>query len=531
MGGVLLRDEFMEKAAGERNWLWVQRGAAFLLAAAAFAGSFFLNTRHNTFPYGFHPDEPDKTGQILSERGYRNFRHPQLMLEVSQRVFDLGRTPRDVQEVTVLGRRVSAFFAAVAVATICLAGYLAGGLWGAILLGLSGAMCSSLVVYAHYFKEDAALAMGMCVVLLATSWMMRARSRFGMSAGVIFVALACAIAVSCKYIGIVFLIPGLAAVIAAPVQRWQHRLSRAIVLLLTFGFFTAAINYRIFIDPEGFKRGFGYEANHVVTSHFGLALHRPNTYYVAGLPIEAGWPIVLLGSAAIPMLLITWRKRSGWDVLATLIGPGFLLVLCFSKIPNARYLLPVAVMTHVMAGLLALWAIQSVADPRWRAAGGIVFATVILLIGLPRCVSVVHQFGDDSRDRLRAWLVANLPPNSIVVGDFYTGLITHTRGMHGEDKIGNGIMVREAFAATFFGPLSSLPGKGISYVAVADLAYERYFVPEIRPTEDFKQQYDQNRQWYVNLFANYKPMWAYDPEMNLHASTNPAIRLYRIDGD
>jgi uncharacterized membrane protein YczE len=520
----------MEKAVGERNRLWMRRGMALLLALVALAGSFFLNTRHNTFPDGFHPDEPWKADQVLSQNGYRNFRHPQLMLEVTQRVFNLGRTPRDRQAVVVLGRHVSAGFASVAVAAICLTGYLAGGLWGATLLGLAGALCSSLAAYAHYFKEDAALAMGMCLVLLGTCWMMKARSHFGKSAGVILLAVACAIAASGKYIGIVFVIAGLAAVIAAPSKRWQHRLWGTIAFLLIAGFCTAAINYRIFIDPAGFKHGFGYEAEHVTTSHFGLALNRPNVYYFATLPIETGWPIVLLGSAAIPMLLITWRKRSGWDVMASLFGPGFLLVLSLSKIPATRYLLPAAVMTHVMAGLFALWVIQLMAEFRRRAAAGIAFATVILLIGLPRCISVVHQFGDDSRDRLRAWLVANLPAKSIVVGDFYTGMVVHAVAMRGTDTIGDGIKVREAFAATLFGPLSSLPAKGINYVAVSDLAYDRYFQPDIRPTDDFKQRFDQNRQWYVDLFTNYKPVWSYDPDMNLRACTNPAIRLYRIDG-
>jgi intracellular septation protein A len=520
----------MDTAAGEGNQLWVHRGAAFLLVAAAFAGSFFLNTRHDTFPYGFHPDEPWKADQILSQDGYRNFHHPQLMLEVTQRVFNLGRTPRDEQAVAVLGRRVSAFFASVAVVAICLTGYLAGGLWGATLLGLAGALCSSLAVYAHYFKEDAALAMGMCIVLLGTCWMMKARSHFGKSAGVILLGVACAIAASSKYIGIVFVIAGLAAVIAAPAQRWQHRVFRTTAFLLICGFCIAATNYRIFIDPADFKHGFGYEAEHVTTSHFGLALNRPNVHYIATLPIETGWPIVLLGSAAIPMLLITWRTRSGWDVMASLFGPGFLLVLSVSRIPNARYLLPAAVMTHVMAALFALWVIQSVANRRWRAAGGIVFAAIILLIGLPRCISVVHQFGDDSRDRLRAWMVANLPAKSIVVGDFYTGMVTHARVMRGQDTIGDGITVRERFAATMFGPLSSLPGKGIDYVAVADLAYDRYFQPDIRPTDDFKKDYDDIRQWYIDLFTNHKLLWSYDPDMNLHACTNPAIRLYRIDG-
>src|ERR1700723_500246 len=83
---------------------------AFFIFAGAFAGSFFLNTRHNSFPYGFHPDEPSKADQILS--GYRNFLHPQLMLEVAQHALNWSRTPRDIQGATELGREVSAVFAA-----------------------------------------------------------------------------------------------------------------------------------------------------------------------------------------------------------------------------------------------------------------------------------------------------------------------------------------------------------------------------------------------------------------------------------
>lgn len=513
------------------NRVWPKRAMAISLTAVAFAVSLFLNTRHIAFPYGFHPDEPEKSAQILSVHNYRNFRHPQLMLEVTQRAFDLGQTPRTLQDVTVLGRHVSATFAAIAVAAICLTGYLTGGLWGAFLLGISALMCSSLVVYAHYFKEDASLAMGMCLVLLATRWMMMARSRLATSVAVILLGLTCAVATSAKYIGVVFLIAGIAAVIAAPARRWQHRLINTIVLVLTFAFFTAAINYRVFIDPSDFENGFGYEANHVVTSHFGLALDRPNTYYIETLPIEAGWPIILLGVAAIPTLFFTWRHRSGWDVLVTLIGPGYLFVLSLSRIPNTRYLLPVVIMTHVMAALLALWLIQSIKNSAARAGIGIMIAAIFLFIGVPRCVSVVHQFGDDSRDRLRAWLIANLPPNTIVVGDFYTGMVVHARGMEGKDIIGNGITVREAFAATRFGPLASLPQQGISYVAVADVAYDRYFVPQLHPTDDFKQEYDDNRKFYADLFTNHKPVWQYDPEMNLHACTNPAIRLYRIEGN
>jgi len=271
------------------------------------------------------------------------------------------------------------------------------------------------------------------------------------------------------------------------------------------------------MDPSDFKRGFEYEANHVITSHFGLALNRPNTYYIVNLPIEAGWPFVILAAAAILMVCSTWPRRSGWDVLAVLIGPGYLLVLSLSKIPNTRYLLPVVIMLHVTAGLLALWIVQRVASSVGRAAIGIVFTAVFLVIGLPRCGSVVHQFGDDSRDRLRAWIIANVPPNSIVVGDFYTGMVVHTHWMNGDDTIGNNITVREKFAATRFGSLASLRQQGISYVAVADLAYDRYFVPQLHPTDDFKQEYDTDRKYYLDLFTNHKAVWQYDPPMNLRA--------------
>jgi len=115
-------------------------------------------------------------------------------------------------------------------------------------------MCSSLIVYAHYFKEDAALAMGMCLVLLATRWMMMSRSRSGIIAGVILVGSACAIATSAKYIGIVFWIPGLIAILAPPARRWHHRLLRTLIFLLVFASLTVVINYRIFLNPAGFKK-------------------------------------------------------------------------------------------------------------------------------------------------------------------------------------------------------------------------------------------------------------------------------------
>jgi hypothetical protein len=517
-------------AVSKKQSLWLGRVAAMLIAAAAFGGTFFLGSRHNTFPYGFHPDEPSKAEQILSTTGYRNFLHPQLMLEVTQRVLNWSRTPRDIQRTTELGRTVSTVFAAIGVTAICITGYLNGGLWGAFLLGISCTLCASLTVCAHYFKEDTALIMGLGLVLLATHRVMTARSRLGAAISITFLALACAVAASGKYVGAVFLIAGLAAVIAAPLQSRRKRIGRALWLVALVAGFTAAINYRALIHPSAFRHGFDSEAKHAVTDHFGLTMSFPNSYFVENLPVEAGWPMIFLAALAILTLLITWRLRSGWDVLSLLIGPGYLLILSFSTLAATRYLLPTVMMMHITVALSALWLIQLARKAACCIVGGIVFAALIASINLPRCVSVVHQFGDDSRDRLRAWLIANVPPQMLVVGDFYAGMVVHAEGMRGEDTIGNGIVVREVYDASSFGPLSSFTSQGISYVVVSDCIYERYFTPQLYPTSEHRQDFEEQRRWYLNLLLNHSPVWKYDPPMNLHDATNPALRLYRIDG-
>lgn len=515
--------------AGSEDRAWVRRIAALVISVGAFAGSLFLNVRHNTFPYGYHPDEPSKARQILSPVGFRNFLHPQLLLEVTQRALNWSGATRDIQGVTELGRWVSAVFAAVGVAAICVTGYLEGGAWGAILLGASSTFCSSLIVAGHYFKEDTSLIMGMCLVVAATHCMMSVGPGARARAIIIFLGLACAVAASAKYVGVVFLIVGLVALMATPARSRRMKIARALGLMAAFAFFFGVINYRALIDFHDFRLGFDSEAKHAVTEHFGVTMNRPNSYFIDNLPSEAGWAMVIFGGMAIVVFLLTKRRRSKWDALMISIGPGYLVMLSFSSLPAVRYLLPTVMMLHITAGLSALWVIELATTRAKRVVGGIALAAIFMTVGLPRCLSVVHQFGDDSRDRLRGWLIANVPPGKVVVGDFYTGMVIHAENMAGDDTIGNRIAVREVYDVSSLGPISSLRGNGVSYVAVSDRLYNHYFVPQFRATPEFKRQFDERRQWFVDLFANHAPVWQYDPPMNLHGSTNPAIRLYQIE--
>jgi hypothetical protein len=515
-----------ERAIVRRGW------TALLLAAAAFSLSLFFNTRHNQFPFGYHPDEPTKTEQILSTDGFRNFLHPQLLLECTQRAVDWGGTPRNTQAVAVVGRDVSAVFAAAAVAAACGVGFLCGGIVGEALLGISLLCCCSLIVYAHYFKEDAALAMGLLLVLLATRCAIDATSRRAAWASAIFVGFACAVAASAKYVGLFFLIAGLAAVLAAPAERWRYRLGRAAVVLVCFVLFAAAINYRGLKHFSDFKGAFEDEVEHSISSHFGLTMHRPNTFFIRTLPAEATWWILALAVLAVPILIYTRNRRNAWDFIVMAIGPAFLILLSFSVIPFQRYLLPVVLMIHVTAALAALWLMgEFPRQPGQRVLIAAMFSAVFLSVGVPRCASALRQFGDDSRDRFRAWAIANLPPNTRIATDFYVGLLTQENfhRLPVTKTIGNRITVEVVRSGPDLGSIQALRLEGFSYVAVADMAYERFFSPEVRALPDSQDWLADRVQWYDDLFHDYPLVWRSDPDLVLHAYTNPAIRVYRID--
>jgi 4-amino-4-deoxy-L-arabinose transferase-like glycosyltransferase len=506
----------------------IQHSAFLLILIAAFSIELSLSTRHNHFAFGYHPDEPTKTEQILSPDGFRNFLHPQLLLECTQRLVDWTGVPRDTQSVAHAGRDVSAFFAAVAVAAGCALGYLYAGLWGEILIGISLLCCSSLLVYAHYFKEDAGLAMGLLLVLLATRYFFTAKNIW---LGAALVGAACAVAASAKYVGLVFLIPGLIAILTRPAKNWPLRLAQVGIALASFLLIAAAINYRGLLHFSNFRHSFDDEVEHSITGHFGLTMHRPNLFFIRIFPAEVTWGILAPAILAWPILILTWRQRTAWDLVALLIGPAFLALLSFSVIPFHRYVLPVVLMAHITAALAAIWILQSLRPPS-RAIVTTIFAAIVLIIGVPRCASALHQFADDSRDRFRAWAIANLSRGTGIATDFYAGLLTQENfhQLPVIKTIGNGIVVTVVRSGPELGSIPLLRLQGYSYIAVTDTAYDRFFLPEVIAAPNSLDWFQSGVQWHRDLFAKYPLVWQSKPDLNLHAYTNPEIRVYEIDG-
>src|SRR5438105_14757730 len=129
-----------------------QRVKRLALLLALFFCCVLLYTRHNDFPFFYHPDEPDKVRQAMN--GKWNFNHPLLMLGADRAaVLALG-IPLDEQRVVVAGRWVSAVFSALGVSAPTLLAWRMRGppAPGApvILAGLH----QQVFELAHYMKED-----------------------------------------------------------------------------------------------------------------------------------------------------------------------------------------------------------------------------------------------------------------------------------------------------------------------------------------------------------------------------------------
>ena len=371
-----------------------------------------LYTRYNAFPPFYHVDEKRKV--VYVQKGESNFYHPMLLMETSRcaaRIFHA----KNRDDIHVIGRDVSAWFAALSVIALLGVAFVHGGTVAAWTAGLFTALCSLLLTCAHYMKEDTALLFGLAFTCLAlTLFLEKPQRRYQ-----VLLAIACATVVSGKYVGAVVLFFALPLLFLPPRQdardRWSSRLSW---FLLPFLLTVMCINHAIIQHPAEFIEGLSYEASHVVTGHKGLA----------GVPFaqqdfdilihQTPWPICLLAALYFVFFALTWRKRKVSEKVMALFPIGYFSILLLSEIQFSRYLLPVVVWLHFLAGMSLVELVRFLPwGGRSRAFIGIfLFAGILGLLGL-RCGNFLDQFAHDSRERAARWATANLPRNAVVLED------------------------------------------------------------------------------------------------------------------
>jgi hypothetical protein len=483
----------------------------FLLAAALLYFVFLASLSQQ--PAGSHPDEYGKINQIAS--GERNWNHPQLLLtnlQIARIFFPRSKKPELVQ----IGRYISNAYAAATVFLFSIVGWrLFGTLWSWVFFGLF-ATNSAILVTGRYLKEDIFLLFGMTLLALALTYDSSdpRQSRIAAWIG----GLGCAVVLSSKYIGLVFVAVFLVAYFYGRGREWRVDFGR---LIWPFLVTMLVINYRLLFGFADFLSGFEFEFDHAVGTHHGVWFGKLSNIYLSMI-LHA---VPLAVPLAIPLFVIVLRlqgcRKSAFALLlfslVSICIYGALIQWAPIKIP--RYAFPLLVM-FPFAFLVA-------AGEVWRSSRS---GWVRLLVAIPMIfagsqsalssMTIGKAIRDDSRDQLFRYMTTSPQlTNALVLADAYSRLnrrllaeenprpnylepgsrlsygrlLRRFESRNDPKKNPNGVRLRMAgFAADacFFGDCDQ-----VDYVVISCTTFNRFFRHDVRLDPTNARRRNLYRRW------------------------------------
>lgn len=493
----------------------------WLIALLLFAAALCFYTRHNTFPFYYHPDEPSKVAQIRD--GSRNFHHPLLLLTVTQ-LTKQGRGGKvDCQGIVEIGRWWSAIFAATAVAAFSWLGFNRFGLRGGILAGVLMVLQRRPYELAHFMKEDCALLAGIALTFVAIDafWRRPALLR------AVSLGAASALAASGKYIGFIVLVPAIAAVSSR--RKSLPLFARLGACLGAFLLAMLLINFPALIHPSALVDGIREEVTHL-NSRFGVETqHSPFGWVRYFLETSPVLLLFMLGYVAF--VLARFRRVELPDLLQ--VGFPFLfgLLLCFSSKQGGRYMLPVNEVAALLGtfGALRFW--EEARRENWRWVSHLIVLLLACSFGydLVRTGLMVRAFGRDHRRELVEWMKENVASNATVAIEERVGIPAELPGRRQRFCELPPPIPQKLLAATFasdLGSLEELRAKGVTHVAVTEGRYY-LFVEEGRwAAPGAEEIFQRRRTFYRRLFREGKLVWS--RKTGKVGVLNPTLRLYDI---
>lgn len=515
-----------------------RRALAGALLGCLFLACVTLYSRFNDFPYFYHGDEIGKVEQVLDMDHKLNFNHPLLLLKASRAILDWTHPPADPQSVVEAGRTASAVLAALAVVFLALTGYLCRGLAGLGFVALTTGLCPSLLLYAHYMKEDAALMLGVSMTLCAGVWLTRVSGRHLQWVAWVALGGACGVAASGKYVGIAT--AGLLGMVAilVPATGWRSHAARLAVACVAMTAVVLIVNHDAFeswrllklnrIAAGSLKTAF----DHGMEGHSEITMRQPNTFVFSVLAREIT-PVAWIGMCLFPLAFA--RRVPGFRQAAGLISASFflwILVLSFNTIPFHRYILPCVVQGYLIAGLGFAAALAHVRTRALAIAAGAVFVLAVLSSQVPPCVSFTRQFADDSRQRIRDWLVSRIPPGAAIAAECYVNLEKpgDLKRFPGDASLmlTNRYHLLPAFFIGDLGTLDQLRARGVQYVITTGLASERFHYPQVIPIKGTSDVLARRRRIHHELAEMAVLLHRERAEYPTFAFTNPDISVYWI---
>jgi len=505
--------------------------AGGLLLVAAFAAALFLYTRHAGMPFYYHSDEPSKVEQVTGERPL-NFKHPLLLMNATRLLARATGADAERQDAARAGRFVAALFGALAVALLAALAWLERGLLAAACVAVVVGLSHALFTFSHFMKEDSALVFGLSAALLGGSWLLHRRTN---GAAALFGA-GCGLALSAKYAGAVVL----AGALLLPIAFGRRALARgAAAFAGGLAACLLVVNGSALLDPAAFRAGVAYEATHVATGGGRPFAGVASPAYAHALRAQVAPPVLALGLGALALGLATWRRRSASERALLLFPLAYFAVLQLSPIKATRYLLPVVVALHALAGVAiagtAGWAAARAPSPRARpgARAALALALLSAVAAAEARALRVHlgEFAAESRSALYAWVRAHVPPESAILQDRYAGLSDPVLRYKTPSQPYLDAWVITRHYAVDYGSVDDMRAAGVEYVAVCERAYGRFFGPARRfGSDETRARFERRRARYAELFARGELVFEAGRSLVTGVAVNPVVRVYRLPG-
>ncbi|MBF0370587.1 MAG: glycosyltransferase family 39 protein [Magnetococcales bacterium] len=475
--------------------------------------SFSINLINNDFSHRYHIDERSKIRAIESQE--YNFFHPIGMLQ-TVRLAGLIQSTEGSQELTELGRTTTAFYGALLVFFVFLIfrQLLEPGL--AFLAALALAITPTIVIHAHYLKEDmifAAFAAGFFLFFM--NHLEKPSPKSAIQMGLLL-----GLALSAQYKGLVLLPLFLAGPLFIPNQPEGGAppegggvayfklagLAMVVAALVFLG-----INYPLFEDFSGFLRGTGYEFQHALAGHRDVVIP-PGPFYFSFHLSESLLPGItwgLLGPGLIGIIWGVWRWRylTFRERLLLVWIIGFYLTIEASPLkpfPDfMRYVIPL-VPWLIYFGFRLLVELERIAKERLQLKiSAPLLAGFLLLWPLHDTVNLLAHLNRDTRAHVQTWL---LERGERALFEMYAAEKRDVRSITDVD-------------------IQKARKKGYHYLAASSFLYDRYQVGSRLPHQNPSVYTIQKR--YEALFQNY-PTITFKPAFRAFAFSNPTIRLIDI---
>ena len=261
---------------------------------------------------------------------------------------------------------------------------------------------------------------------------------------------------------------------------------------------------------------------HSVSGHEGTLPDVFEFYYVQMLPQELGWAVLAAALVGIAIFIARWRELD-WPARLFLVLPLlFFVIISAALIQSPRYMIPVVVWLCAIAGVGVVWVVEYVL--RLKPAHVWIAIPVVVLLALPgaiRCLNYQQQFANDSRIRLARWLSENLDASAHVIQDKHAAVNRVT-------MYALPFEVETRNPSVGDGGAEELAAMGYTHIITCKATYRRYFSSHIRASAEFREEFEQIRARYEQVWRDCELLWESKPDYDIGAYTNPEIRLYRL---